>query len=278
MLRVALLAVWLLIVASSAFADEPAFKRWAVIASPELQQSGVADLLFAELSAKSIELVEREELSAITKEIELSKLLGADAAAGRLKVGQLAKADALVLLSVIEHEKQRFVKLVVSDCRYGSRLRRDQFRFKAEQADEVAKNVAQAVIETRSQFLQGVERILAVTPLLSKNVSHDFDRYSIGFATLLGEAEARRQGTVLLEIEEARAINAELMVSTSQAEARQVPWVVEGEFRFKDGGKSDRRAVQFVINATNIATEGRKRVRSLSTTRSHLLVVLRAFS
>ncbi len=68
------------------------FRRWAILPAPEVRDAGLSDLLTAELSRKSIELVEREQLDAVAKEIELAKLLGADAAAQRLKVGQLVKA------------------------------------------------------------------------------------------------------------------------------------------------------------------------------------------
>ena len=110
-------------------AEGDSFHHWAILAAPEMRESGVSDLLTAQLTAEKVELVEREQLAAVTREIELSKLLGADAAAQRLKVGQLAKADALVLLSLVEHDKKKFVKLVISDCRYGSRLRLDHFPF-----------------------------------------------------------------------------------------------------------------------------------------------------
>jgi curli production assembly/transport component CsgG len=95
----------------------PALRRWAVLATNELRETGLADLLTVKLSQDDFDLVERKQLAAITKEFELSKLLGADGAAQRLRVGQLMKADALLLLSLVEYDKMKFVKLVISDCR-----------------------------------------------------------------------------------------------------------------------------------------------------------------
>ena len=74
--------------------DDHPLRRWAVLASEELQQAGLSELVTAELSkAKGVELVEREQLAVATKELDLSALLGSANAAGRLKLGRLLKAD-----------------------------------------------------------------------------------------------------------------------------------------------------------------------------------------
>lgn len=221
----------LLLIANWTSAAEPVFKRWAVIASPELQKDGVSDLLFAELSAKSIELVEREELSAVTKEIELAKLLGADATASRLKIGQLTKADALVLLMEVENEKQgRSAKLVICDCRYGARLRMEHWPLLKQAPDRLAADVAQVVLQTRAKFERGVERVVAITPLISKNLTHEFDLWQFGFSELLGQALSEQQGVAVMEIAEAQAIRAELMRTSTDLSRVPVPLVVDGEF------------------------------------------------
>lgn len=107
-----ILGAILLLPSLCAQGSEPSFRRWAVLAAPLIRDAGISDLLTSELTAKSLEPVERDQLDAVTKEIELAKLLGLDAAAQRLKVGQLVKADALVLLSLVEHDKKKFFKVV----------------------------------------------------------------------------------------------------------------------------------------------------------------------
>ena len=205
-------------------------RRWAILAAPEVRDAGVSDLLTAELSSRDFELVEREQLEAIAKEIELAKLLGSDGSASRLKVGQLLKADVLVLLSLVEHEKKKFLKLIVSDCVYGSRLRLDHFPMEANRLDRLAGELADAVTDTRKKFARGVERIVAVSPFLSKNLTHEFDHLQFGFAALLGQGLSERPGVAVLEIEEARAIGEELTRATAELDRRSVPLFVEGEF------------------------------------------------
>ncbi len=123
-------------------AQKPAYQRWAIIASQPLEATGVTDLLTAELSQNSsVELVEREQLRLATKELELSAYFGAKAVSERLKLGQLLKADALLLLSLEERDKKQFVRLVIADCRYGARLGFEYLPFASEGADKTVEEL-----------------------------------------------------------------------------------------------------------------------------------------
>ena len=100
------------------------FRRWGVICSKDAQDAGLGDLVTVELSKeKGLELVDRADLDAVTKELQLAAVFEAGAAAERLKMGQLLKADALLLLSIGNAPKGRALKIVVSECRCGARLR-----------------------------------------------------------------------------------------------------------------------------------------------------------
>ena len=55
--------------------NSPALRRWAVICTPELQASGLSDLVTAKLSELNFELVERELLAEATKELALSNYM-----------------------------------------------------------------------------------------------------------------------------------------------------------------------------------------------------------
>ncbi len=64
-------------VVTPANSAEPASERWAILAAPEVANSGLSDLLAVELS-KSIDLVEREALQDVLREIEVSQVGAAD--------------------------------------------------------------------------------------------------------------------------------------------------------------------------------------------------------
>ena len=249
-------AVWLgLFLPATSVAAEEVFRRWAILATPDIANFGVSDLLAAELSQRKFDLVEREQLAAITKEIELSKLLSPEGSSQRLQIGKLAKADALVLLSLVEHDKKQFVKLIISDCRYGSRLRLDHFPFAADRVDKLAVEIAQAAAETRTKFARGVEQIVAVSPFLSKNLTHEFDHLQFGFAALLGDALSQQSGIAVLEIEEARAIGEELTRATSELQQRRVPLFVEAEFEVLPAEAPAAARVRFAIRALDGRSE-----------------------
>ena len=73
-------------------------KRWAILASPEVRQGGLGDLLTAEATRlPGLELVERAELDRILGELTLASLGAADGPERRLQAGRLLRADALVL-------------------------------------------------------------------------------------------------------------------------------------------------------------------------------------
>ena len=99
-----------------------ALQRWAVIADRELREAGLSDLVTAALADAGLELVEREQIDKLTREIELAQYLGAARIEQRVRLGQLLKADAPILLRRGEHNDLPFVRLIVSDCTVGARL------------------------------------------------------------------------------------------------------------------------------------------------------------
>ena len=133
-------------VASVAAEQRSPYHRWAVVASQELQDGGLPDLLTAELSRQEdLELVERDQLELATRELELSACFGSQAVGKRLQLGQLLKADALLLLSLEEHEKQKSLKLVISDCLYGARLRFEYVPYAPQQLETATRQCAALV-------------------------------------------------------------------------------------------------------------------------------------
>ncbi len=185
-------------------ANEQALKRWAILAAPAVRELGVSDLLMAQLETAKVELVEREQLDAVTREIELTTLFGAEGAAQRLDVGQRLKADALILMSLTEHDGKKLVRVIVCECLYGLRLKWEQFELDKARLDQVVSDIAGEVEKTRVKFARGVQRIVAVSPFLSKSLTHEFDHLQFGFAGLLGQAISEQPGTAVLEIEVVR--------------------------------------------------------------------------
>jgi hypothetical protein len=173
-------AAVLMIDSAAAVIGQPAkpapWRRWAIVATPELRGGGLSDLLTARLSEDdSIELVEREQLDLALRELDLAAHFGADDAGRRLELGKLLKADALVLLSVRRHEDQPFLRLVVCDCMYGARLSEEFRPMKEGQPAEAADWALSAIAATRNRFPAGITRLIAVPPFVSKDLTHERD-------------------------------------------------------------------------------------------------------
>lgn len=233
-------------------AESSAPRRWAVIGAPEVRSDGFSDLLTAELSGQDgLELVEREQIELATKELELSACLGAKDAERRLKLGRLAKADALALLTLVTHDKKTFLKLTISDCRHGARLRVEHFSYEPERRDDVVRQCGTAIRETRERFGTGIRHLVGVTHFLSKNLTHRYDHLQTGFAALLANALANHPGVAVVEIDEARAIAEELNRTAGELERRVVPVFVEGEFEMTNVPGGEEPRVRIVVQAVD---------------------------
>ncbi len=229
---------WMAAAAVGAADEHYAYQRWAIVSSKQLQQDGFPDLLTAELSrTKEIELVERDRLAAVTKELELSSLAGSATASERLKLGRLLGAEALVLLTVEEREKKRSVRLVVSECIYGARLRTEWLPYDPDQREQLADKVAQLVLQTRRHFSGGIRQLIGVPHFVSKNLTYEHNHLQAGYAHLIENALASVPGVAVIETEEAQAIGRELQIGASDLKDRVVPMFVNGEFEM---GRSDQ--------------------------------------
>ncbi|GEM_PF-1834717 len=251
-----ILVLWLSCASATAlaFADSDAateskrgLQRWAVIADPELRESGLSDLVTAALADTGLELVEREQIAELTREIELAQYFGAAQIEQRVRLGQLLKADALILLRQGEHNDLPFVRLIVSDCTVGARLHTEHFDLKLEAIDDLVESIGASVQQTQKRFAQGVERLITVSPLLSKNFTHEFDHLQNAYAAWLSESLAVIPGVAIVELDEARAIRKELDVTGAEIANRHRPRFISGEFEMTRPESDDDVRVRITL-------------------------------
>ncbi|MDA0807497.1 MAG: hypothetical protein O2945_07485 [Planctomycetota bacterium] len=231
-------------------ADPTSFRRWAVVGDTATRDSGLSDLVAAELAQwENVELVEREELQRAIQELELSQLHTAAELAGRLQLGALMNADALLLLSFGNHDGKSFVRAVTCDCVSGARLAYEQFAFSEPRIDELADQVTDTVSETLARFPSGVQRLVTVSPFLSKDFSHDFDHLQNACAAWLSEVIAQQPGLAVVELAEARAIREELSITGSELSDRQRPLFIVGGYSTERVADSNSINVRLSISA-----------------------------
>ena len=255
------LAAWAWIsTAGVAFAAERANPRWAIVAGEDLRECGVADLLTVQLSDMGVDLVERERLDLAAKELEVAACFGSAAAGQRWRLGQWLQADGLLLLSSEEREKRKHVKVVVSECVYGARLRVEYLPYAAGDAPQVARRAAGVLQAARQQFAGGIRCLVAVAPFLSRDLAHDYDHWQNGYAALVEQALLTVPGVAVLEVDEARAIGRELAVTGAEVRERIVPLLVDGEYATTRGSPETPPAVRLTVRVT----QGDRRVEVVS--------------
>lgn len=271
--------------------------RLAVLACERMQELGYGDLLTARLSAMPLgrlELVERELLDTIGGEFQLASLLGAEnAVPQRMALGKLLRADTLLLLSFVDNDTAddqtaaRSIRLVMVDTRTGARLTRDGLSDSADM-DKATDEVVRRVGETLRRYPNGAKQIVGVSPFLSRCLTHAYDCYQTSCAELLSQVLLQRPGVAVLEIEEARAISAELALTSpdekdaqlpgggNALEHRVVPVLVSGEFLASRQGAAGSEADRFEVTV-NLQRRGRSEtVRAADLDRERLVAFLSA--
>lgn len=236
---------------------KPAFHRWAVICAKDAQQAGLGDLVTAELSkATDIELVERDQLDAATKELQLAAALESKSVATRVKMGRLVKADALLILSIREGNKGRVLQIVVSESLCGARLRVDYLPYDQTAIAELSRRCARIVADVREHFAGGIRQIVGVSPFLSKDLDQYHEHFQATFAKLLESGLMARPQVAVIEIEEARAIGSETAIAGATIQDRPTPLLIEGEYSVKRG--ADRKCdIQFELTCQSAGGQRR---------------------
>ncbi len=248
---------------SPAAADEGPLRRWAILTDEGLRETGVADLLFAELARQEdLVLVERQHIEAILGEWALAALVATEASDKRLELGRLLNADALVILSLAEPEAQAaepppgretgasepFIRAVVCESRFGARLRFEHFPYAVARREAAAADLARLVAEVREEYPLGVRQLIAVPHFLSRNLVRDHDHLQAAHARLLEAALMGRPGIAVLETEEARAIRRELeLAGEDRLQEAAVPLFVEGEFEVAASAAEAEPAVRLAV-------------------------------
>lgn len=188
-------------------AAEPKLKRWAIIASKELRDVGLSDLVAAQLSDVSgIELVEREQIDLVTKELELAALAHPDNAAKRLVLGRFLSADAIILIDVERFNDRPFLRVIISETRNGARLWIDYLDYSTDDLVDSADNCHRAVIEVGQRFPCGVQHVVALPDFQVREDGRESIQLEYGLSYLLAGAIRCVPGIAVVDPEEAHSI------------------------------------------------------------------------
>jgi hypothetical protein len=231
---------------STAAAEEHTLERWALLATDEVVESGLLDLLTVALSQQeSLQLVERESIQVAMRELQLSALVQADQAPQRLQLGKTLKANALMVLSLDRQEDRRLLRVVVCEAQLGVRLWEGRFACN-DNADieKLVQHCAVTVNEVRQRFAGGVRHIIAAPPFLSEDFGQRFHYLQTRCPDLLRSSLMSHAGVAVVEIEEARAILREMESTLSGGLERPIATMVNATYQVTQPDHERRRFVQ----------------------------------
>jgi hypothetical protein len=230
LLCVVMLAGWPTSAACANSGEAPALTV-AVVADRGSIDAGIPDLLTLELAqVEGVQTVERSDIRRLLREQMLTAALAPAGSSRRLELGQLLKADWLVLLRLIRSGREQFLSCTISETVVGARLRTEILPVGNRDPDRVATECRDIFEQTRDHFRNGIHRLIGVLPFASNNLVHDFDALQSAYPTLLQSALMRVPGVAVLEIDEAHSIRRELDVTAKDLRRRHLPLFVVGEY------------------------------------------------
>jgi len=207
-----------------------------------------AALLEAKLIATpGITWVERADIDKVLQEQKLQALFSPQGVAERVKLGQLLKADLLVMVRPVKGASEPVLELVVSETATGLRLVRRAVPVTKDTDADVAALLAAARDGLRRHG-ETITEVVAVPPFVSTDLELTHEHLKGAFAKLAEVEALSRKGVVVVELAEAEALAKELALTAPGARpVRPLPVYLLGEYRCE--GKGAERTVNLKLRA-----------------------------
>ncbi|MEI8373537.1 MAG: hypothetical protein WCJ35_11985 [Planctomycetota bacterium] len=209
--------------------------RVAVIGSPSAGVEKLLPLVELRLAKQpGLALLEREKISEVFREQELSALTAAEGTAKRVALGKLLKADVLVVLRG-EEKPIPHAWVVICETRQGLRLCNQPVECGTkveDRAEAVLKLVERALAKHGGQ----IKEIVAVPPLVSNDLGFESQAQQKPLANVIEQSLLTRPQVLSVELAEAKAVADELAVSGDEDIQRRLPLYLIGEFRHQENG------------------------------------------
>ncbi|NQU44829.1 hypothetical protein HQ520_16185 [bacterium] len=229
-------------------AEEPV--ACALVPSEELAQSPPFQILEVQLSQRpELSLLERANVEEIFQEEALQASLSATGGNSRRQLGNLLGARLLVVMRSESKEERKTVQVVIADTKTGLRLANEKVLWKEERPEETARAVQALLDRSLKKMTEEIQMVAAVTPFLSKDLTHRYDAMQEACANIVKQQLAKVKGVFLVEMDEARALTQEFqVVGGSQIQERLQPFYFNGWYEnVTENG--ERKAVRIFLEA-----------------------------
>ncbi len=209
------------------------------------------------LEIPEVAWVEREELGAIQREIQLSAGFGSESRRDRIQLGVLLKADILIVLrdvSVVRGKDTKRAELVVCETRHGLRLFHTVANVSADMEHE-ASALCSLVERLLKLPISADGPIVAVPPFYSEDLQFTYDHLKLSYSRLLQEYLTQQTGVIVVSLEEADALARELRLADHNTLDRSLPFYLLGAFRNNADGENRRVQMTLTIKRGTAETD-----------------------
>ena len=208
--------------------------------------------------------VERTEINRVLGEQELQAAFGAEGVKQRSSLGQLLKADILILLRPAKNPDEKgppLIDCVVCETKRGLRLRMLTV-VSDKNAEETAGALEGLIQQGLKKYAEKIESVVAVPPFLSEDLSLEFNYLQSAYAKLVEERLLEQPGLLVIELKEAQAIAKELALDQRDGtlQKSKPPLYVMGRFRHDGVGaeRTMRMSLRLLEGEKQLALKGVK--------------------
>ncbi|QDU92490.1 WD40 repeat domain-containing protein [Lignipirellula cremea] len=197
----------------------------------DVEQSPLGAALEAELFAlDGVEWLERTEVNRVLAEQKLQLLFDANALGDRRSMGQLLKADLLIVLRTGKVKDQKFAELAAAETQGGLRLVAIREPL-GDDLEATAVKLAAVVRQALDKYREEITHVFAVPPFISHDLTFENDYRKQAYAALLEETLLQQPGVLVVELQEAEALQQEFAVAAADVRLkRKSPVYLLGEY------------------------------------------------
>ncbi|NLS97683.1 MAG: WD40 repeat domain-containing protein [Planctomycetaceae bacterium] len=237
---------------SNAFANDPdqGRRRCAFVTTAPPTISALVETKL--LETETVDWLERNEIDRILAERNLAASFDVTATQQRMAMGQLLRADLLVLMrsqDILVHAdrdqstKAVRIDLVVAETTMGLRLAARSMALSGDFESDAASLVA-VIHRAIAKHGESVRDLYAVPPFMCHDPGYAKDHLMAVYAEWIERYLAAQPGVLVVEMAEAEAIAREYeLASPADRVRRPLPVYVLGEFRHQGHGDSRRVAI-----------------------------------
>jgi WD40 repeat protein/tetratricopeptide (TPR) repeat protein len=184
------------------------------------------------LGAAGTQVVERDRVDMVLRELTLAEVAGAEGVGERLKLGRLLNADVLVFIrdrKAVEGN-DLVIELTAARADQGVRLLRHEQLWESSRSEEIAQNLLKAVDQARALSRRNDLQLFVIPPFEDRNVGLQYRSWQRAFAQLTETFITRRDGVAVIELAEADAFSREMAIG-GNAVRRGLPCYLLGGYR-----------------------------------------------